>query len=190
MNNFNENLRKIRTERKLSLEKVSSLLAHKGIKLSKHGLSAYELGKSEPNIDTIIALAEIFNTSTDSILGVLANVEILDPSIEKRIHQLSSNTNGLFDELINSDTFASLIYLFGSYRNISDDELEYYSKKYNENWYTGKDKPDLLRIVKQDLHKPMFDRILHHILNDLDKVSRTQSIIEYNNILEHQTKSE
>lgn len=82
MNNFGENLRKIRAERKLSLEQLSILLNLKGIKISKHGLSAYELGKSEPNINTIIAFSKIFNISTDAILGVNYSESSFDSKME------------------------------------------------------------------------------------------------------------
>lgn len=69
MSIFKHVLKNVRTYNNLTLDELSELLEIKGIKISKHGLSAYELGKSEPNIDTLIALSKVFNVTIDYLVG-------------------------------------------------------------------------------------------------------------------------
>lgn len=74
--NFSKNLKSLRTERNLTLDKLASLLNAQNIKITKHGLSAYELGKSQPDIDTMIALSKVLEVSTDYLLGITEKQEL------------------------------------------------------------------------------------------------------------------
>lgn len=58
-------LKEIRKRKNLSQTEVADLL-----KISQSNYSKYEKGTIEPNIETIIKLANIFNVSTDEILGI------------------------------------------------------------------------------------------------------------------------
>ncbi len=57
----------LRTERMkmgLSQERLGAL-----VNKSKNNISQYELGKREPDINTLLSFAKIFNCSTDYLLG-------------------------------------------------------------------------------------------------------------------------
>ncbi len=57
--------------KKMRLEKgLSQIQAANRIHISKSRLSSYELDVNEPNLDTVIKLAELYNVSVDSLLGL------------------------------------------------------------------------------------------------------------------------
>ena len=58
------NLKKIRKEQKLTQTEVARLL-----KIDYTTLGRYENGISEPNIATLIKLADIYHTTIDNLLG-------------------------------------------------------------------------------------------------------------------------
>lgn len=62
---FNENLRKARTEKKLTQQQVADLLG-----VAKSTYCQYETGASEPNIVRLKKLAKILETNIDSLLGI------------------------------------------------------------------------------------------------------------------------
>ena len=62
---FNENLRKARTEKKLTQQQVADLLG-----VAKSTYCQYETGASEPNILRLKKLAKILETNIDSLLGI------------------------------------------------------------------------------------------------------------------------
>ncbi len=59
-----ENIKKLRKKSKMSQEELAEKLG-----VSRQSVSLWETGQTQPTIDNIIALAKIFNTSTDEILG-------------------------------------------------------------------------------------------------------------------------
>ncbi len=65
MNKFCERLRELRTDNGMS----RALLA-KTLKVSERLVAYWENGQRECNFDTLIALANLFSTSTDYLLGV------------------------------------------------------------------------------------------------------------------------
>lgn len=65
MNKFGDNLRKYRKEKKLTQEKLADLL-----NVSFQTVSKWEKKKTEPNIDTLIKIASIFNITLDELVGV------------------------------------------------------------------------------------------------------------------------
>ena len=58
------NIKKLRIEAGKSQQEMAKIL-----NLSQTGYSAYEIGKSEPNVDTLIKLADYFGTTIDNIVG-------------------------------------------------------------------------------------------------------------------------
>ena len=58
-------LRSLREERKYSQQKIAI-----DLQISQASISKYEVGSAEPDIRTIIELAEYFNVSTDYLLGI------------------------------------------------------------------------------------------------------------------------
>ncbi len=63
MSFIGKNIKKIRTVRKLSQAAFADLFS-----LARPSVGAYEEGRSEPKIDTIIAIANHFSLSTDALL--------------------------------------------------------------------------------------------------------------------------
>lgn len=66
-----DNLRKLREKKKLSQVRLSI-----EIEVSQELISQYELGKSRPNIDNLIKLADYFKCSTDYLLERTNNPDI------------------------------------------------------------------------------------------------------------------
>ena len=64
MSKFAERLRSLRTERDVTQKDLGELLGVKNF--SNY---TYEKGRSEPNIDGLIALADFFDVSIDYLVG-------------------------------------------------------------------------------------------------------------------------
>lgn len=59
------------TLKKLRLEKgLSQVQAADRLHISKSRMSSYELDINEPNLETLIKLAELYGVTVDSLLGV------------------------------------------------------------------------------------------------------------------------
>lgn len=63
-----ENLKKLRLERNISQQKLAEAIG-----LSQQTITKYENGKSQPDFQTLMALAEYFHTSTDYLIGYTNN---------------------------------------------------------------------------------------------------------------------
>ena len=61
---FEKRLKDLRSEKNLTQKQLADMLV-----LSKNSICEYEKGRSEPNIDTLIKLADIFNCSIDYLVG-------------------------------------------------------------------------------------------------------------------------
>ncbi len=64
MSNFNENLKIIRKQYGLSQVELA-----KKLNLADTSISAYELSKNEPTIDTLKNMSKLFNISIDELVG-------------------------------------------------------------------------------------------------------------------------
>ena len=64
MSDFGKNLRLLRLQRKLTQEKLGSVL-HYG----STAIANYESGRNEPSLDDLIRLADFFDVSADALLG-------------------------------------------------------------------------------------------------------------------------
>ena len=60
---FPEKLKALRLKHKLTQEELGEKLC-----LSRTSISNYEYGKFEPDINTIIAVSDLFNITTDELL--------------------------------------------------------------------------------------------------------------------------
>lgn len=65
MKNFNERLRELREDNNLKQKELAEKLL-----VDQRSLSFYEIGKYEPNIETIKKIALFFNVSVDYLLGL------------------------------------------------------------------------------------------------------------------------
>lgn len=91
-----KNLKKLRKEKKLTQEEIANIL-----KIDRTTYSKYETGDSEPNIDTIIALADIFETSIDKIIGYEPKNKPIITEYEYMIIQKYRNVSLEKKEIIN-----------------------------------------------------------------------------------------
>lgn len=93
---LSERLIELRKKNKLSQTAVA-----KRIGVTSSLISAYEKQERKPSIDTLISLADIYNVSTDYILGrtyrddspIVINVEHLNDKQIKIIRELVDNMN-------------------------------------------------------------------------------------------------
>ena len=60
---FSEKLKALRLKNGLTQDELGEKLY-----LSRTSISNYEIGKNEPNIETIIAISDLFNITTDELL--------------------------------------------------------------------------------------------------------------------------
>lgn len=63
--NFVQNIKRARKSNKMTQQYVSDVLC-----ISRTNITKYENGTLEPNIETIGQLAELYNVSTDWLLGI------------------------------------------------------------------------------------------------------------------------
>ena len=62
---FNERLKMIRLESNMTQKQV-----YEKLEISPNGYASYEQGRTEPTIDTLKKLCEIFEVSADYLLGI------------------------------------------------------------------------------------------------------------------------
>ena len=82
------NLKKLREKKNLSQIRLSI-----DVEVSQELISQYELGKSKPNADNLIKLADYFNCSTDYLLERTKN-----PEINKNFNKQDDENNILLDK--------------------------------------------------------------------------------------------
>lgn len=70
---YNEQLRKLRQKKNVSQQVVADYL-----NITKQAYSLYELGKREPDFETLLKLGEFFNVSTDYLLRGNVKTESID----------------------------------------------------------------------------------------------------------------
>ncbi|MBU5292787.1 helix-turn-helix domain-containing protein [Anaerosalibacter bizertensis] len=80
MSIFGKRLKELREEyNEVAVEKLTGAKLGEALGVSKQSVSKWENGLSYPDFDTIIKLSEIFNVSTDYLLG---RTDIKNPSDE------------------------------------------------------------------------------------------------------------
>lgn len=65
MKKFNERLKELRESKNLTQTQLA-----KDLFIDQRSISFYEIGKYEPNLDTLIKIAKYFEVSTDYLLGL------------------------------------------------------------------------------------------------------------------------
>ncbi|MDR2654464.1 MAG: helix-turn-helix domain-containing protein [Oscillospiraceae bacterium] len=68
---FSERLRSLRLIKKVMAKEVAEMLG-----VTYRNYQRYERGEIEPNIQGLVALADLFNVSTDYLLGRTSNPEV------------------------------------------------------------------------------------------------------------------
>lgn len=99
MDKLKNNLKELRKQKKLTQQAVSEIL-----KIDRTTYSKYETGDSEPSIETIIKLADIFEASIDEIIGYKAkNVSMITNKEFQMIYKYRNTTQerkNIIDELL------------------------------------------------------------------------------------------
>ncbi len=70
MKNFNERLRELREDNNLKQKELAEKIL-----VDQRSLSFYEIGKYEPNIETLKKIALYFNVSVDYLLGLTDEIK-------------------------------------------------------------------------------------------------------------------
>ena len=95
MTYFTDKLKALRKEKKLTQKELAEQI---GIKQNSY--SDWETGKNEPNLENIVKLSKILDTSTDELLGRQVNFgdRILNKKNKYDLSVLKeSNTQNLYD---------------------------------------------------------------------------------------------
>ena len=87
---FAENLKKLRTNHKLSQEELGLILGY-----SRTAVSAYELSRNEPSFDDLKKISAYFNVSTDYLLGNENEDIKTRPSEDERVLKMLSESDDL-----------------------------------------------------------------------------------------------
>lgn len=99
---YNDILRRLRTEKGISQQVVADYL-----NITKQAYSLYELGKREPDFETLLKLGEYFNVSTDYILRGEENETNHDDDIK---FALFNGSDGITDEMFEEvKQFAAMV---------------------------------------------------------------------------------
>lgn len=92
--------------------------------VARSTVAMWEAGKNEPDNETLLKLAEIFNVSTDCVLGVPSNQDLPKLRIKNRMKNWKSNKAGRVFMCIDSGLL-DLIDIFAREDGISlEDEIE------------------------------------------------------------------
>lgn len=90
LSDFSNNLKKFRITKNLSRSEMA-----RELNITSAAYGAYELGKREPNYDTLLLIAKILNISVNELLGdispTLTHEEILFNDIQDCINYINKN---------------------------------------------------------------------------------------------------
>lgn len=78
---FGERLKDLRLERRLTMQEVAIKLG-----LSKSSYASYEGGQRNPPVDKLVALAQLFQVSTDYLLGLTSIPDPVESLYNKNLH--------------------------------------------------------------------------------------------------------
>ena len=87
-----KNLKKLRTEKKISQQHLAGVLG-----ISQQSVNKYENHNVEPDISILIAMAEYFNTTIDYLVGKDDNPELSEFVLSDHEKSLISHYRGLTD---------------------------------------------------------------------------------------------
>ena len=100
---YNDVLRKLRTEKKVSQQVVAEYL-----NITKQAYSLYELGKREPDFETLLKLGEYFDVSVDYLL----RGGTTSPTEDDIKFALFNGSDGITDEMYDEvKQFAEMVKL-------------------------------------------------------------------------------
>lgn len=99
-----ENLKKLRTEKRISQQHLASILG-----VSQQSINKYENHNVEPDISTLIAMADYFDTTIDYLVGRHNNPDLSDnafspkeQALVKKYRKLNDAEKVCVDTLVNT----------------------------------------------------------------------------------------
>ncbi|WP_309148102.1 helix-turn-helix domain-containing protein [Enterococcus plantarum] len=116
MSKFSERLKQLRTEKKMTQQALADL-----VNVNRVTYTNWENGKREPELDKVVELATVLNTTVDYLLGN-SDINLLDASKEEIQNLTKEEAKELSASLIqNMDTILEA----GKEKfNMTDDEIE------------------------------------------------------------------
>ncbi len=87
-----KNLKKLRTEKKISQQHLASILG-----ISQQSINKYENHNVEPDISILIAIAEYFDTTIDYLVGKNDNRDLLESNFSEHEKKLITEYRKLND---------------------------------------------------------------------------------------------
>ncbi len=102
--NLSENLKRIRKAAGLTQEEVTTRLAEMGISITRQSYNRYENNNAGPDYSTLIALADIFNTDVNTLVGYVPKPKNSDEVVDLKKTQM------IFDLITRSDITSKLEY--------------------------------------------------------------------------------
>ncbi len=102
--NLSENLKRIRKAAGLTQEEVTRRLAEMGISITRQSYNRYENNNAGPDYSTLIALADIFNTDVNTLVGYVPKPKNSDEVVDLKKTQM------IFDLITRSDITSKLEY--------------------------------------------------------------------------------
>lgn len=102
---FSERLKQLRKQRNITQKQLGELLG-----ITERGYQNYEIGKSTPNYETLVAIADFYNISVDFLMG-RENDDILIPSFimkEEPYRQMSAATKMVYGMLLSNYGYSEL----------------------------------------------------------------------------------
>lgn len=105
---FNIRLREVRKHKKMTQETLANLLG-----VGKSTIAGYEKGFRKPKLETINKIAEIFNTSSDYLLGLTNSKTPKEPTkdLDKLLRDTEEEYNFKGQPITNKDLQFLLDYL-------------------------------------------------------------------------------
>ncbi|KFN13783.1 helix-turn-helix domain-containing protein [Bacillus pseudomycoides] len=124
-NTFGQNLRKLRLLKRLNLNALG-----KELDVTGSAISAWELGKKEPNFDMLLKIAKYFMVSTDYLLNhqVLVNEEQKKEVVTQLAHKLYEKSKDI--PVFEEELLSYISYL--DFKNKSEHETLKNIKNKNE----------------------------------------------------------
>ena len=103
---FSERLRELRQKKGLSQSQLADAL-----NISKSAISMYELGKREPDLETLEGIADFFNVDINYLIGKDGSMYYLDPEAAEIAQEVQQRPE--------------LKILFDATRKVSSDDLKF-----------------------------------------------------------------
>jgi len=94
---------KLKLKEELKKKEISQIKLAEHLKLAKSTISMYANNENEPNLDTLVKIADFLHISTDELLGRKTNninLESLEPKTKELINKILSMNDTQIEQII------------------------------------------------------------------------------------------